>query len=137
MGWLGSKFSEFISPSSVQNRIVLTTAETRQGCKRFCVLWLLAFAGTKISLSTLWQPFFQKSWSTSDKTSLYDKKLQGFIVRTMLAPPTSKLQDLSSKVPQNYNTISFSRAPPVHGSSACLQVSGCGLQENHSPTLFK
>ncbi|ERE74307.1 hypothetical protein H671_5g13453 [Cricetulus griseus] len=37
----------------------------------FCVLWLLAFAGTKISLSTLWQPFFQKSWSTSDKTSLY------------------------------------------------------------------
>lgn len=40
---------------------------------RFHVLLPLAFAGTKISLSTAWQPSFLKPWSTSDKTSLFGK----------------------------------------------------------------
>lgn len=39
----------------------------------FCHPKSLAFAGTKISLSTPWQPFFLKSWFTGDKTSLYGK----------------------------------------------------------------
>lgn len=109
-GWLGSKFSEFISPSSVQNRIAITTADFNPplaakkhiflGCLEG--LFGLAFFGLGLLLTVSWYLCF-------DGIPHYREKLLiKFSLKTMLKNITR-----NSPFPQRIRMKWFPRTNPT------------------------
>lgn len=68
----------------------------------------------------------ESSFYSSQMTSFKCHRRAGFSLRTLLAPPISKPQHPSSKVPQGYGTIPVSRGTPCPWLKCIFHVSGYG-----------